>query len=157
MTGLDDMERRVDQWAAQLQDKAARYQQLKQDLTTISATASGANGAVAVTVGPSGLLQRLEISDDLRSMRGNHLASEIMAAIRKAQSTLGAQVTELMHEHVADDTKSIEIVAQNYASQFPAETDEPARENSAPGEDSRDDAYFTDQPWGVRADDYHRH
>lgn len=154
--GPDDMERRIDQWAAQMQEKAERYQQLKQDLTTISATASSANGAVTVTVGPSGVLQRLDLSDDIRTMRGSHLSTEIMAAIRKAQSTLGAQVTELMQERVGEDTTSIETVAKNYATQFPAETDDPAHDNTPAPDAGGDDAYFTDQPWGLRTDDRHR-
>jgi hypothetical protein len=42
-----------------------------------------------------------------------------MDAIRKAQSTLGAQVTELMQQRVGEDTQSIAVVAANYARQFP--------------------------------------
>jgi DNA-binding protein YbaB len=51
----DDMERQIDQWATHVHEKAQRYQQLKTELARISSTQSAANGAITVTVGPSGL------------------------------------------------------------------------------------------------------
>ncbi|WP_192909809.1 YbaB/EbfC family nucleoid-associated protein [Gandjariella thermophila] len=113
------MERQIDQWAAQVHDKARRYQELKEDLAAISSTATAANGAIKVTVGASGLLTNLELTEDVRTMRAHYLAAQIMDAIRKAQSTLGAQVTELMQQRVGEDTQSIAVVAANYARQFP--------------------------------------
>lgn len=141
--GLDDMERRIEQWATQAQEKAQRYQQLKQDITEISATASAANGAITVTVGPSGILQDLRLTDDVQRMRGQYLGEQIMTAMRKAQSTLGAQVTQLMQDRVGDDATSIDVVARNYASQFPEITDETAEpQPPQPATPRTEDDYF---------------
>jgi DNA-binding protein YbaB len=140
--GPDDIDRQIDQWATKVGEKAQQYQRLKDDLTQISATVTGANGAVTVTVGPSGLLQRLELTDDIRSMRGTYLSKQITTAIRKAQSTLGAQVTELMRERVGGDSTSIDTVAHNYATQFPDVTED-GQPDEATVADNRD-SYFDD-------------
>jgi DNA-binding protein YbaB len=140
--GPDDIDRQIDRWATQIQEKAQQYQRLKDDLTQITGTATAANGAVTVTVGPSGLLQRLDITDDIRTMHGRYLSEQIMTAIRKAQSTLGAQVTELMRERVGNDTASIDTVARNYATQFPDIVEDKPSDNRRPGDE---DSYFDEE------------
>lgn len=118
-SGFDDMERQIDAWAEQVHAKAARYQELKQDLTGISGSAEGGRGAVRVRVNSAGVLTALELSENTRTMPANHLAQTIMNTMRKAQATLGIQVTELMRERVGDDARSIAAVSEQYARQFP--------------------------------------
>ena len=52
----EDMSRQIDEWASAVHRKAEQYQALKQEIAEISSEATGANGAIRVEVGPSGLL-----------------------------------------------------------------------------------------------------
>lgn len=120
----EDMSRQIDEWASAVHRKAEQYQALKQEIAEISSEATGANGAIRVEVGPSGLLTDLHLTEETRTMRASDLAARIMSTIRRAQSGLGEQITELMQDRVGEDTKSIETVAANYARQFPQPADD---------------------------------
>lgn len=141
MSRADDMDRQIDEWAAKFAQKAEKYRALTRDMESITGQAESASGAVRVTVNRAGILTDLQITDDIRSMRGSQLAGEIMSAVRAAQAGLGRQVVAMMEEKVPEDQASIANVADNYERQFPQQADEDetqaARETpeSAPDED----------------------
>lgn len=119
MGGPEDMEGRIDRWAAQARETAARYQNLTTAMNAITGRATGANGAITVEVNHAGIPTRLDLTDDIRTMRGGYLAGQIMTTIARAQSTLGDKITELMREHVPGDEASITSITDAYARQFP--------------------------------------
>lgn len=119
-SGPEDMERQIDQWAAQIHEKASAYKALTAEREAITGRGEAANGAIRVTVNRAGILTNLELSYDvLRAMRGSQLSAEIMKAMRQAQAGLGAQVVSLMRERVPQDVESIATIADTYARQFP--------------------------------------
>lgn len=141
--GPEEMRQRIDAWAAQVQAKAESYRALTAEMDKITDRGEAGNGAIRVTVDRNGAPVNIELTDDVRTMRPNHLAGELMTAFRKAQSTLGDQVVGLMQEKVPDDTASIAAMADNYARQFPAEPDEAAEPSSPPRHADDDDEDFS--------------
>lgn len=115
----DDMDRQLDQWAAQVQEKERRYRALNAEMASIAGRAASPGGAARVTVDRAGVLTDLDIADDLGGMRGGQLADEIMSTIRTAQAGLGQQIVAMMQVHVPEDTASIASVSETYQRQFP--------------------------------------
>lgn len=115
----EDMEAQISRWAAQVHQKAERYQAFARDVRQISASSTGANGSIRVTVGSSGLMTNLELSEHTRSMPATHLAEQILVTMRQAQAKLGPKVVALMEDKVGEDKVSISEVAASYDRQFP--------------------------------------
>lgn len=139
-SAADDMDRQIDAWADKVRAKAQQYKALTSEMESITGQAESASGVVRVTVNRAGILTELEISDNLRDMRGSQLAGEIMSTIRTAQSGLGDQVVALMQEKVPEDTHAIDAVADNYNAQFapPDEDDAAIARAIDPEEDDED-------------------
>jgi hypothetical protein len=135
------MEAQISRWAAQVQAKKGRYDEFTRSLQEISASSTGSNGSIRVTVGPSGLVTNLELSEHTRSMPAAYLAEQILVTMRQAQVKLGPKVVALMEEKVGEDKVSISEVAASYDRQFPAaptDVDAPAA-----GKQSEDDPTAT--------------
>jgi hypothetical protein len=137
----DDMDRQIDAWADKVRAKAQQYKALTSEMESINGQAESPSGAVRVTVNRAGVLTALEISDNVRSMRGSQLASEIMSTIRTAQSGLGDKVVALMQEKAPEDTHAINAVADNYNAQFAPPDKGDAATARAIGPDDDDDEF----------------
>ncbi|MGH3433266.1 MAG: YbaB/EbfC family nucleoid-associated protein [Thermocrispum sp.] len=124
MSRADDMDRQIDEFAVQYQAKVDKYRVLTSEMESVTGDAESASGVVRVTVNRGGILTGLQITDDIRTMRGSQLAGEIMAAVRCAQAGLGPQVVAVMQELVPEDRDGIAKVADSYARQFPPAKDE---------------------------------
>jgi DNA-binding protein YbaB len=107
-----------DQWLAsyreQLQEFGARATQAQRALARVSATATSRDGAVTVTVDPTGALQRLVLSERTATMTRVQLAAAVVATAREARAEaarrataavaplIGPETTEILRSHLPD-------------------------------------------------------
>ncbi len=84
----------------------------------LTVTESSADHRVVVTVDNSGVPTAITLSPNARGMDPAVLSAEIMSCLRRAQSALRAQVTELVRATVGDDAAGVAITDQ-YAQRFP--------------------------------------
>lgn len=125
-TGADATDAALDQWVADAEAMAAKYQQLSTDVAKVSVAETTPDGLITATVDASGLLTDLRIADRATAMPGAKLAGAVLWAMRRAQSRIAGQVGELMKTTVGDDTAMAEAVMDRYQSAFP-EMPEPTR------------------------------
>jgi hypothetical protein len=123
--GATDAERRVEEWAAQVAEKAQRYQAMQAQVAGISVTEHSGDGAVRLTVGASGVLTDLELTDRAAQVPPRQLAAQIMDTMRRAQGRLPARVAEVMQASVGDDTETVSSVVASYQQRFPEQPDDP--------------------------------
>lgn len=114
-------------WTAALSTRAQAAAALSDRVATIEASATGAGGAVRVTVAASGALMDLRLDDRVQRIRGAELASIIMATIARAQAGLTEEVSRAVHDTVGTDSETGRAVTDTFARRFPRPTDEPDR------------------------------
>jgi DNA-binding protein YbaB len=142
------LDQRIEQMAAKMAEKAERYQVLRERLTSLTVTERAHNGAIQVTVGQSGLVTAMSVSDDLRGMRPSQIAQELMNCMRRAQAQLASQVEAIMRSTVGDDQESVKAVVDSFHAAFPQQEEE-----SQPSRSRRDNPEgdeFFEQPLGMR-------
>lgn len=87
-----------DQWLndmqARLADLKEKSEDLAQNLATASATVTSNDGAVTVTIAPTGALQNLELTQKAAGMSPGKLTASIMDAVRKGQQAASAKMVE---------------------------------------------------------------
>jgi hypothetical protein len=122
---LANVQRLVDDWERDAEQKAARYESMRQEVERISLTRSAAGGAVSVTVGPNG------IPSD---------------AMRQAQAAYPAELARIVGETVGDTASGQHIVATAERNFPQVEPDGPP---TAPPRRPRrdDDGDFTDESY----------
>jgi DNA-binding protein YbaB len=136
---LRHVEQMVDRWERDAVEKAARYEDMRQQVERISITGSAADGSVRVTVGNNGIPTDVTMTDGVSRMRPEQIAGAVMEAMRSAQSRYPAELARIMGETVGDDdtTRHLLSVAER---NFPAAPDDPARPRpSSPGDDEFED------------------
>ncbi len=122
---VDDAEDWVRSWSSQVSGRAEAAAALADRVAGLTASATGADGAVTVTVASSGNMTGLALADDVRRLDGTELATQIMTVMRRAQSGLSDRVAEAVDETVGADTDTGRAVLESFAQRFPAETGEP--------------------------------
>lgn len=128
----DEAQEWVRSWTAQVSAQARAAAELSDRVSTVTASAVGARGAVRVTVAASGVVTALELADRVQRMPGAELAEAIMATIARAQAQLAGQVASAVRDTVGADSETGRAVVASYAARFP----EPA---AAPGDGAADD------------------
>lgn len=121
---LDDAEDWVRSWSAEVSGRAEAAAALAERVSAISSTATGADQAIRVTVGSSGVMTALELDDRVQQLRGLELSEEILRVMRRAQAGLGDKVAEAVERTVGSDTETGRAVLDSFARRFPAEPDE---------------------------------
>lgn len=119
-------QRQVEEWAAQVAQKAERYQAMQARVAGITVTESSSDGAVRLTVGSSGVMTDLELSDRATQQPARQLAAQIMDTMRRAQGRLSGQVAEVMQASVGDDQETVTAVVSSYQQRFPAQPEDEA-------------------------------
>jgi DNA-binding protein YbaB len=114
---LKDMETR-------LSDLKQKSEELAENLATATATATSDDGAVTVTISPSGALQNLELTQRAAGMSPGKLTASIMQAVRRGQKTASARMVEAFAP-LGAGTESMDLV-QSY---LPREEDEGEEES----------------------------
>ncbi|WP_221325815.1 YbaB/EbfC family nucleoid-associated protein [Actinoplanes sp. L3-i22] len=97
-------------------------------VATLRASASGADGAVLVTVASSGNVTDLELDDRSLGLGAPGLATEILRTIRRAQSALAGEVADAVEATVGAGTETGKAVLDSFTQRFPSSAvpDEPA-------------------------------
>jgi DNA-binding protein YbaB len=112
---LDEAERRVDEWQAGFEERAAQARALATRLAALTATAESEDGLVSVTVGASGGIAGLSLEEGIREQPAATTAREILAAVRAAQASLIAAATEATAETVGTDSETGKAIIASYA------------------------------------------
>jgi DNA-binding protein YbaB len=69
-------------------------------LATLTASATGDDGVVTVTVGGDGVVTGLRLDDQIQQFTGARLSDEILRTMRRAQAVLAEQVLAAVDETV---------------------------------------------------------
>jgi phenylpyruvate tautomerase PptA (4-oxalocrotonate tautomerase family) len=112
---LEDAERRVTDWQAGIEARAAQARDLASRLSGLTSTASSEDELVKVTVGSTGGLVRLELAEGIRGRPADETAREIMATFRVAKSRLAAAITEAAAQTVGTDSATGRAIIASYA------------------------------------------
>ncbi len=94
-------------------------------LAALTASATGDDGVVTVTVAGSGTVTGLRLDDRVRGLTGATLSAEIMRTMRRAQADLVGQVTAAVDETVGVSSETGRAVLESVTPLVP-EPDEPA-------------------------------
>jgi DNA-binding protein YbaB len=119
----DDADAWIRSWTAQVSARASAAAEMADRVALITATATGADGAVRVTVNGSGLLSDLKLDNRVQRMPGEELAAEIMRVMRRAQSALADEVGSVVHDTVGADSETGRAVLDSFERRFPHEED----------------------------------
>jgi DNA-binding protein YbaB len=93
---------------------------LAERLAALSASATGDDGVVTVTVAGSGAVTRLRLDDRVRRLTGETLSAEIMRTIERAQESLAEQVVAAVEETVGTETETGRVVLDTLTRRVPA-------------------------------------
>jgi DNA-binding protein YbaB len=107
-------------WTEQLQCKAQTYRSLQDEVSQLVVTETSADGMVRVSVDARGVPTELILTDRARAGDPARLSAELMTCLRRAHSTLAAQVQDLVTASVPDsrDGAAAQIV-DSYRDRFP--------------------------------------
>lgn len=123
VSDIDAAEEWLDSWVGQVNAQAQRSVELSRRVAALTGSAQGRDGAIRVTVGSAGQVERLELDERVHELSGPRLAEEILAVIRRAQADLSDRVAEQVRDTVGADTETGRAVLQSFESRFPAQRD----------------------------------
>jgi YbaB/EbfC DNA-binding family protein len=124
---VDAAEEWLDSWVAQVNSQAQRSVELSRRVAALTGSADGRDGAIRVTVGSGGQVERLDLDERVHEMPGPRLAQEITAVMRRAQAALATRVADEVRATVGEDTDTGRAVIQSFDSRFSAPGDEDQR------------------------------
>ncbi|MFI7540048.1 YbaB/EbfC family nucleoid-associated protein [Actinoplanes sp. NPDC049599] len=127
MSDIDAAEEWLDSWTSQVNAQAERSVELSRRVATLTASAEGRNGAIRVTVGSAGQVERLELDDRVHELAGPRLADEIMSVIQRAQAVLSHRVADQVRATVGEDSETGRAVIHSFDSRFPAPSEDENR------------------------------
>jgi DNA-binding protein YbaB len=116
---LEAAVRRIDDWQAGFEQRAAQARQLSARLAALTASARSEDGHVTVTVGATGVLTGLELHEEVRRQPASETARQILATLAAAQSDLAGQATEVTAETVGADSETGKAVIASLARRQP--------------------------------------
>lgn len=119
MDGIDAAEDWLDAWAGQANKQASRSVELSRRVAALTSTATGRDGAIRVTVGSAGQVERLDLDDRVHELSGPRLAEEIVSVMRRAQAALSGRVAEEVEATVGADTETGRAVIHSFDTRFP--------------------------------------
>ncbi|WP_367130330.1 YbaB/EbfC family nucleoid-associated protein [Saccharothrix sp. HUAS TT1] len=142
---LANVQRFVDDWERDAEQKAARYASMRQEVERISITASAAGGAVSVTIGPNGIPSAVTMTDGVSRLRPEQVAAAVMEAMRQAQARYPAELARVVGETVGDTESGRHVVAvaeRNFPQVEPDPPAPPRRPRRDDGGDFSDESYL---------------
>jgi hypothetical protein len=117
--GIDAAEDWLDAWVVQVDEQAARSVELSRRVAALTGTAEGRDGAIRITVGSAGQVERLELDERVHELPGPRLAEEIMSVMRRAQAALSGRVADEVQATVGADTETGRAVLHSFDARFP--------------------------------------
>jgi hypothetical protein len=121
---VDNIEGSVRSWSDQASGRAGAATALADRVAALSASATGADRAIRVTVGSSGSVTGLELDDRVQRLTGAELSAEILLVMRRAQAGLAEQAAVAVAETVGAVTETGRAVLESFGRRFPAEPEE---------------------------------
>jgi hypothetical protein len=125
--GIDAAEDWLDSWVGQVNTQAALSVELSRRVATLTGMAEGRDGAIRITVGSAGQVERLELDERVHDLSGPRLAGEIMSVMRRAQAALSSRVADEVRATVGEDTETGRAVIHSFDSRFSTLRDEENR------------------------------
>jgi DNA-binding protein YbaB len=131
LEGLDPDEvlRQLRQQAEELETTAAR---LRTELATATATVTSPDGAVTVTLSPTGALQDITFAAPAAKVTPEKLGPLVMATVQAAQREVSSRVTASL-THQFGDAGTVDFVAQFMPAPAPAAPPRPAPDDDFEG------------------------
>lgn len=123
----DSVLRQLQQQAEELETKAA---QLRTELTNACATATSPDGAVTVTLSPTGALQNITFAAPTAKVAPETLGPLVMKTVHAAQRKVSDRVTASLTEQFGD-AETMDFITRFMPAPEPA----PARPERDPAED----------------------
>ena len=127
------------EWAEQLQRKAQTYRGLQDEMSHLVVTETSADGMVRVSVDAQGVPTELTLTDRARAGDPARLSAELMTCLRRAHSTLAAQVQDLVTVSLPDSDDAAARIVASYRDRFPDIPEDasarPARATRRPDDD----------------------
>jgi hypothetical protein len=117
----DDAEAWIRSWSASVSARAEAAAEMASRVGALTATATGADGAIRVTVDGSGGLADLRLDNRVQRIPGEELAAEILRVMRRAQASLADEVGSVVHATVGNDSETGRAVIDSFERRFPAE------------------------------------
>jgi YbaB/EbfC DNA-binding family len=112
---LGDAERSVDDWQAGIEARATQARELSARLGNLQATVRSADESVTVTVGSTGDLVALDLTEAIRGRPATDTAQLILATLRTARRHLAEAVTTATDETIGADSATGRAVIASYA------------------------------------------
>ncbi|WP_410606564.1 YbaB/EbfC family nucleoid-associated protein [Amycolatopsis sp. lyj-109] len=143
----DEAKARLDQWAAGLTAKAAKYESVAQRTDALRLSAGSVSNFVKVTVRADGSVTDLEFGPKARTVPMPELATLILDTMRRAQAGIAGRVGEVLTAELGDDDpETRELMLAELRGRFPDpdldDPDEPTASESGTGETTQDE-----EPW----------
>jgi DNA-binding protein YbaB len=112
-------EQQLNKWAADIAAKAEQYQDVSREVAALTVREASRDNVVEVTVDARGAVTDLRISDRVRELSGNEIASLVLGTMRCAQHRITDKVAEAMAPMAAQDPKTVQTVVAGYEERFP--------------------------------------
>ncbi|QUQ67921.1 YbaB/EbfC family nucleoid-associated protein [Kutzneria sp. CA-103260] len=123
-----------------VQNRLARAEQVKEMVNTAIGTARSTDGAVLVTVGPTGALQDLQLSPKADGLTSTQLAQLILRTAREAHRKVADQVAQSVKPLIGDSEAMSFLESQIPPAEEPAAAQEqPSRPARPAWDDDNDD------------------
>lgn len=123
---IADPEHWLEALKARVADVRAKSAAMTESIASSAATVTSTDGAVTVTVAPTGALQNLELKPRAAGMSPGKLTASIMEAVRTGQRSASAKVVEAFAP-LGAGTESMDLVlsylppAEDTVQQYPEE------------------------------------
>jgi hypothetical protein len=118
VSDIDAAEEWLDSWVAQVNAQAELSVELSRRVAALVKSAEGHDGAIRVTVGAAGQMERLDLDERVHELSGPRLAEEIMSVMRRAQAALSGRVADEVRATVGEDTETGRAVIHSFDSRF---------------------------------------
>jgi DNA-binding protein YbaB len=104
-----DPDQWLDDMRARIVDMTRKSAELAENLASSAATVSSKDGAVTVTIAPTGALQQLKLTKKAARMSPDKLTASIMEAVHKGQRAASAKMVEAFAP-LGAGTESMDLV-----------------------------------------------
>jgi len=109
------------------QSRLARAEQVKEQINAATGSSRSADGAVLVTVGPTGALQDLQLSSKADGMSSTQLAQLILRTAREAHRKVAEQMVQSVKPLIGDSEALSFLESQVPPAEEPAAQAQPSR------------------------------
>jgi hypothetical protein len=130
---ISGSEQMLANWNQNIQERAARYQEMATRVQGMTISERSSDGAVELTIGSNGILQNLVINESAAGRRMSEVSGEIMKLLQRAQSKIPALLQEAMAETIGTQDETANVLFDEAKKNFPAPPPEDAPARSAYG------------------------